>query len=441
MTTQAVPDIVTVPSAQVVTRPDLFQPRDVPPGQDHDPEKVRQLVAHWNPDEYDPIAVARDPSAPDRYIVIAGHHRLAALRQLKAPEFAVKVIEGDAADPSERERLITQAHLSNYGVASPGVAERVATVRRLQRMGWTDERIADRMRLRRSQLEDLGYLTRLPVDVMYSVGQHAQMVPIAAEIGRAVDKYAMSEETASQLYKKMLAEFEATRKAPSRYALREKLADTHRKALTRSAQPGRLEGFGEDALLAQFAEDVAQESARRKDLEDTRRNLTKCEALASELGVSIEEVKRAARVRIDELTPEQESLARETLQERTPPPMRPPETAPAPTPVGVEAQGALGDDFATRRTLAMPMPGDLSAETQPVSAAPVRPDPRQARLKVRYVGPAAPAPPPPTSLRPDVQRARETAVAPRKKAKKRRSNVIEVSPAQISYRKARKSCP
>ncbi len=493
----AVPVIVAVKPDLVVTRPDLFQPRDVPGGLDHDPAKVRQLVQHWNPDEYDPIAVARDPEDPDRYVVIAGHHRLEALKQLEVPEFAVKVLEGDVNDPEERERLRTQADLSNYAISAPGLIEQVNTVRRLRRLGWDDGRITDRMRLtRRSQLDDLGYLTHVPPDVLYSIAQHRQMAPIAAEIGRGAEKYDLSDETASQLYKQILAGFETTGKVPNRYAVREKLVAARERAQTRAAQPERLEGFGEDLVTAQFADDVRAEHARRKAYSETRRNLTSCQVLADELGVDIAEVQAAANTRLETLTPSEEQRAREIITAPAPtpaptPPAQPgddslllpfgtpqlvdqpepidadPVPAPMPTsgepqlvamptpvkPVCPPAQATMGAEFHTDRMMAMPMAAEMPSVRTPITAPPPRPDPRQASFfdkpkyeqnertgrfqRVKYTGrtpETKPAPQPPTIAdSPSSSRRQSTS-----RRKRKRATTITVDAAQITYWKPRR---
>ena len=366
-TPRAVPVIVTVKPGQVRTRPELFQPRDVPGGLDHDPGKVRQLVEHWNPDEYDPVAVTRDPSDPNAYIVIAGHHRLEALKQLGAPEFAVKVLEGDISDPIERDRLRVQADLSNYAISAPGIIERVNTVRRLRSLGWDDRRIADKMRLPKfSQLEDLGYLTHMTQDVLNSIAQHRQMTPIASEIGRGVEKYGMGEETASQLYKKILEDFEKTNKVPNRYAVRGQLAAAHLRAQTRAAQPERLAGFGEDVFSSQFADDVKAEHERRKAYSETRRHLTSCQALAEELGVDIAEVQTAANTRLETLTPTEEKQAREVITGVGPGP----EVVTAPT----KSPGTGTDDDSLFMPFGTPQPVEqiepLSEIAEPVPMPP-----------------------------------------------------------------------
>ena len=500
---RAVPVITTVKPGQVKTRPELFQPRDVPGGLDHDPAKVRQLVEHWNPDEYDPVAVTRDPSAPNSYIVIAGHHRLEALKQLGAPEFAVKVLEGDISDPRERERLKTQADLSNYAISAPGIIERVNTVRRLRGLGWDDRRIADKMRLPKlSQLEELGYLTHMTQDVLHSIAQHKQMTPIAAEIGRGVEKYGMGEETASQLYKKILENFEKTNKVPNRYAVRGQLAAAHLRAQTRAAQPERLAGFGEDVFSSQFADDVKAEHERRKAYSETRRHLTSCQALAEELGVDIAEVQAAANTRLATLTPEEEGQAREVIAGASPAPsddslLMPSgtvqtqtvgpsdgvdmdlmpwerestrEAAPELTPgsssltptskpeqacpavvIPVQTQQAtLGAEFHTSRTMAMPMAEKMPAFRAPITAPPPKVDPRQARFldkalyeqneeTGRFQSVKYTGPAPaPTDPEPPLALPVGKPKKTSTKRKGKRPSIITVSRAQISYWKPRK---
>lgn len=383
-------DYARVPLGAISTRPELFQPRDVPGGRDTDPERVRQIVQRFNPGRFEAIVVARDPARRDAYIVIAGHHRLEAAKQVGVKDVPIRVLPGNIADPAVRQKLATEADLSNYGISAPGVIEQTNTVRRLRAQGWEDQRIADEMRVRRSRVDELGAMGAAGQQVLHLAAQHRQLQPIAAEVGMAVEKGWANQEEAQAIFMRVHRDFETTGKVPNRYVLRQKLLDSYNRAQTRSAASGRLAGFDESALVAQITEDAKTESARAQEQNTIRRQLTACQALADELGVDVSEVKRAADTRLDQLTPEQEKRAREELAPETPGSQ---ETPPADSTSGVtlfgdvqpypapsadvdqdlmpwerpdyeparpaaagpppERQATMGDEFATNRTLQM----------------------------------------------------------------------------------------
>ena len=311
---KALPGFESVDPSRISTRPELFQPRDLPSGQDHDPERVRQIVERWNPDRFDPITVAKDPDNPDGFIVIAGHHRLEAAKQVAVENIPVKILNGDINDEQTRIRLQTEADLSNYAVSAPGLKEQVTTVKRLRSQAWDTSRIADEMRVKKGRVEELGYLALMPPTVLDSISQHKQLQPIAMEIGRGVEKYDLDPENAEAIYKKLLEGYAETGKVPNRHVVREQLATSHQKAVNRGADLGRLPGFGEAPDQAQFSEDIKAESKRVAQIKQIKARLTSCEALASELGVDIEQVKEAAGTRLDSLSSDEEVKARSKLE-------------------------------------------------------------------------------------------------------------------------------
>ena len=311
---KALPGFESVDPSRIRTRPELFQPRDLPSGQDHDPERVRQIVERWNPDRFDPITVAEDPDNEDGFIVIAGHHRLEAAKQVAVENIPVKILKGNINDEQTRIRLQTEADLSNYAVSAPGLKEQISTVKRLQGQSWDTHRIADEMRVKKGRVEELGYLALMPPTVLDSISQHKQLQPIAMEIGRGVEKYDLDPENAEAIYKKLLEGYEETGKVPNRHVVREQLATSHQKAINRGADLGRLPGFGEAADQAQFSEDIKAESNRVAEIKQTKARLTSCEALASELGIDIEQVKEAAGTRLDSLSTDEEVKARSKLE-------------------------------------------------------------------------------------------------------------------------------
>ena len=400
----ALPDIRQVPLSSITTRPDVFQPRDVPRGQDHDPEKVAEIVRRWNPGRFDPIAVTPDPDRPGGYIVIAGHHRLEAVRQMEIQQVPVKVLAGDITVDADRQRLVTEADLSNYGIAEPGLAEQVRTVRNLRAQDWDNSRIANEMRLRPGRVDELGWLSNLREDeiAFAAAPEHRQFLPVAIEVGRGVSEYGLTDGESQALFNRLKREFNETRRVPSKVALREQLRLNYLRAQERARQragesagaPGGQYGFAgqefeESAFLGQLLDTAAEESGRRAELQRIRRGLTSCEALASELKVDVSEVQRAAKTRETMLTADQADAVRTQMSSNDldgdgvpnaldPEPMeddsqlarRQMQESGAGDLFGAPSQATrqpgLGDEFANNRTFGMPLSGGPGSKASPM---------------------------------------------------------------------------
>ena len=316
-----IPETVNAALSAIETRPKWFQPRDTPGGVDHDPEKVKQIVRNFDPERFEALWVVRNPDTSGGYIVIAGHHRLAAARELKLGKVPIRVLEGDAANAEDRKRLLHKADVSNYLVSNPGLIEQVNTVRRMHGQDYSDRDISDAIRKRPSEVEKLRYLAAMPPDTLYFVSVHKELRGIAETLGEAKTKGWIDDEAASHLYKRTQDQFEETRKVPSKNALRQQLLDAHEKAKSRAAQPDRLAGFGENLVVAQVLDDAAVETKRQKDVADTTRSLTSCQLLAKDLGVSIDQVREAAQAKLDalDLTPAEVARARQVLEKDSTP--------------------------------------------------------------------------------------------------------------------------
>ena len=315
-TSTQIPETVNAPLSAIETRPKWFQPRDTPGGIDHDPEKVKQIVRNFDPERFEALWVVRNPDTSGGYIVIAGHHRLAAARELKLGKVPIRVLEGDAANAEDRKRLLHKADVSNYLVSNPGLIEQVNTVRRMHGQDYSDRDISDAIRKRPSEVEKLRYLAAMPPDTLFFVSVHKELRGIAETLGEAKTKGWIDDEAASHLYKRTQDQFDETRKVPSKNALRQQLLDAHEKAKLRAAQPDRLAGFGENLVVAQVLDDAAVETKRQKDVADTTRRLTSCQLLAKDLGVSIDQVREAAQAKLDalDLTPAEVARARQVLE-------------------------------------------------------------------------------------------------------------------------------
>ena len=310
MVTAAIPQTISVKLPHISTRPQWFQPRDVASGKDHDPAKVDQIVRKYDPDTFEALWVVKDPEKKDSYIVIAGHHRLEAAHRLELGEVPVRVLEGNPAKEHDRRRLAHKADVSNYLVSTPGLIEQVTTVRRMSADEYTDREISDIIRKRLPEVERLKYLAAMPIDVLTMVNVNGEMRGIAETLGEAKLKGWVDDEAASHLFKRAQDAFDETKQVPSKNALRKQLIDAFEKSKTREAQPGRMEGFGENMMIGQVFDDASAETNRQKALSDTSRRLTSCQQLADDLGVPIDTVREAAQAKLDALNLTDDQVAR-----------------------------------------------------------------------------------------------------------------------------------
>ena len=316
VTATQIPETIRASLASIETRPQWFQPRDVAAGRDHDPQKVDQIVRKYDPDTFEALWVVADPEKKGRYIVIAGHHRLEAARKLELSDVPVRVMEGNPNNEHDRRRLAHKADISNYLVSTPGLIEQVNTVRRMTEDQYSTQEMADLIRKRPADVERLKHLAAMPPDVLNMVSVNTELRGIAETLGEAKERGWVDEEAASHLFRKVQDEFESTKTVPSKNVLRKQIIAAYEKAQARPAQPDRLEGFGENLLVAQVLDDTTAETARQRELSVTNRRLTSCQQLADDLGVPIEQVRQAAQVKLDalELTSEQVDRARAVLQ-------------------------------------------------------------------------------------------------------------------------------
>ena len=310
MVTAAIPQTISVKLPHISTRPQWFQPRDVASGKDHDPAKVEQIVRKYDPDTFEALWVVKDPEKKGSYIVIAGHHRLEAAHRLELGEVPVRVLEGNPVKEHDRRRLAHKADVSNYLVSTPGLIEQVTTVRRMSADEYTDREISDIIRKRLPEVERLKYLAAMPIDVLTMVNVNGEMRGIAETLGEAKLKGWVDDEAASHLFKRAQDAFDETKRVPSKNALRKQLIDAFEKSKTREAQPGRMEGFGENTMLGQVFDDASAETNRQKAVSDTSRRLTSCQQLADDLGVPIDTVREAAQAKLDALNLTDDQVAR-----------------------------------------------------------------------------------------------------------------------------------
>ena len=301
-------------------RPDLFQGRETSSGKAFDETAVQVIVDNFDFERFDPIAVVADPDQPDRYIVIAGHHRLEAVKRLQtaAPgsdfdAVPVRILSGDINDAEQRQALVNAALLSNYTVRGTNVREDARTVGTLRSGGMSIPEIAKQMSVNQSAVRRLLWLNEVPPTIIDRAVLQPELLPAVTQLGRAKADYGLTDEQIDGVFRRLIADYEETEKIPSERVIGgtlKLLAESKGEAGT---QAGMLEGMGTDVILAEYqrraqrAEDLRTAQAR------LRSRLSSCEALALELGVDIEEIKQRANTRADELTDEQEAEVRRTL--------------------------------------------------------------------------------------------------------------------------------
>ena len=301
-------------------RPDLFQGRETSSGKAFDETAVQAIVDNFDFERFDPIAVVADPDQPGRYIVIAGHHRLEAVKRLQtaAPgsdfdAVPVRMLSGDINDAEQRQALVNAALLSNYTVRGTNVREDARTVGTLRSGGMSIAEIATQMSVNQSAVRRLLWLNEVPPTIIDRAVLQPELLPAVTQLGRAKADYGLTDEQIDGVFRRLIADYEETEKIPSERVIGgtlKLLAESNGEGGT---QAGMLEGMGTDVILAEYqrraqrAEDLRTAQAR------LRSRLSSCEALALELGVDIEEIKQRANTRADELTAEQEAEVRRTL--------------------------------------------------------------------------------------------------------------------------------
>ena len=309
------PPVQQVALDRVAVRPDLFQARDTSLGQPHDDELVRQLVENWNPERFDPLAVVADPDTGG-YIVIAGHHRLEAVKRLGHDSVPVKVLAGDVTDAADRRRLTDEAILSNFGVSAPNLQEQVRAAGLLQSSGHSDADIAKEMRIKRNEAKRLIDLHSLPPGIVGRIMIQPELMPVASELGRAKTELGMTDETIGGLFRHWATQYDETGEVPGPAVLRQKLNELAKRGRDLEGSQvrfGGLEGFGGETTMMAFQQELADAEEILREKRWLQRRLASCEKLADELGVSIPRIKELAQTRLDHLDSEQEAKVRASL--------------------------------------------------------------------------------------------------------------------------------
>ena len=268
-------------------RPDLFQGRETSSGKAFDETAVQVIVDNFDFERFDPIAVVADPDQPGRYIVIAGHHRLEAVKRLQtaAPgsdfdAVPVRILSGDINDAEQRQALVNAALLSNYTVRGTNVREDARTVGTLRSGGMSIPEIAKQMSVNQSAVRRLLWLNEVPPTIIDRAVLQPELLPAVTQLGRAKADYGLTDEQIDGVFRRLIADYEETEKIPSERVIGGALRLLAENRGEDGTQAGMLEGMGTDVILAEYqrraqrAEDLRTAQAR------LRNRLSSCEALA-----------------------------------------------------------------------------------------------------------------------------------------------------------------
>jgi len=203
----AIPQTIDVNPAELGMRPDLFQLRDVAPGQPVDPRRVAQIASNFEPGRFEAIDVARATTdAPELgiaagdLIVYSGHHRTVAAQQLGLERIPARITDVDFNDPGALKQVRQEAIIRNQTTAPLNFEERVRAYQELEDTGLETSEISAAMRTTRGQVErhlDIGRVGQAAVE---RINANPALEPAGAAVGRGVRLYGIDRETAMALF-------------------------------------------------------------------------------------------------------------------------------------------------------------------------------------------------------------------------------------------------
>ena len=305
--------IRNLPAGKVKTRPDLFQYRDVSPGLDYDAEKAADIAKNFDADKLDPLTVVANPDEPGSYVVIAGHHRRAALDLMGKKQVPVRIVRGDLSDPADRKRLKDNAILSNYTQGESSPLETARSLRALAE-GGSLKAAAERMTaLTKTNRLRIVRLAGLPDSIIAQAQQRPELLAAAEQLGWAVDRYQWPEDAALSMWSVWMGFNDRKKRLPNPAALRVTLEQVQKRRRQRQkAADGTAETqFGFDfgdaetqAIVSALQAAIKGGEQQALELRQLRRELKDCLALGKQLRVkgTMRPFQKAANARIRDLT-------------------------------------------------------------------------------------------------------------------------------------------
>lgn len=272
-----------VPTDQIRTDPAL-QARATDVGQTFSRARVNDIVKNYNPDLMTPLIVAPDPRNPGGYLVGAGFHRLAALKEMGLPA-DVQIVNLDLRDPAQFDKFRSIADASNATQHPLSLKERITVIDRsgTQDVGQLRSQFPA---FNDQQIRDAQYISQLPGHVIEKLDKLPESSPltgIAAEVGYGQKAYGLTPQEGESLFNRLTAGTKA--KLPTRAAVRETI-DKFGAIVQQRAQMGMFAsdtGFGASNRVL----DAMAEHARlTKEVDVAKRTLTRDLAGAKRLGMT-----------------------------------------------------------------------------------------------------------------------------------------------------------
>ena len=369
----------TVSVARLTSRPDVFQYREAGAA-GYDEAHVQRIVGEFQLERFDPLLVVADPDRSGHYVVLGGHHRLEAARRLRLQDVPITVLQGDISSAEGRRVLVDEAIITNYGRRPTNIREDARAARALHDNGRNITEVGATLGKTATEVNKLLWFSNLPTGSQQLAVDAPDLQPAAIETGRAVETYGLSPAGADAVLRRIYQDSIASGKSPppasqirERWRQASVLAEAQRST-------GGLPGFeaSTDVLVAGWQQAGSEAAGLAADRQRLDRRLSSCAALAAELGVSIEDVQRAAASRREELTAGQEAKVREALtgyrEAATGAPETPPPAAPSAmaSPVVAEMTEEEREEAERRRAReAMATSGgDMFGESPVIGTAP-----------------------------------------------------------------------
>ncbi|HZP56205.1 MAG TPA: ParB N-terminal domain-containing protein [Dehalococcoidia bacterium] len=327
----------TVPPGRIREAPEDFQARQTAEGKSYGEARVNDIVKNYDPELMQPLIVVPDPHDPAGYVLLAGHHRLEALRRmgLDAP---VQIAQLDITDPAQLARARAIADASNATQHPLSLKERINVIRRAgtqdvgelrsQFPAMNDQTIRD--------AQAIGELPGHVVDKLDALPDSAPEIGIAAEIGSGVRRFGLTQTDAEALFNRLTAG--AKSKMPTRAAVRDTI-DKFGKVVADRAQADMFAGAQGEMFAAHKSAllDAIDEYARlTQTIQKQARDLARKIKGAVELGVSEDRPEiRAAQAKLAALEDQRAGLERDFAATMASPQERPIATASSTAETGV----------------------------------------------------------------------------------------------------------
>lgn len=207
-------ELANLPHDVPTLRPDLFQARDVPPGEAFDETRVNDLMNTFDPTKVVPGLIAKDTNSGEQ-VVVSGHHRLEVLKRQAAAgqypdEAQWRVVNADLNNPEHVDALKRLAVIENYTTGATNLRADLNAYSTLKSTGMDMRDIAGEIGRPLNKpgagdapsVQDLDYLSVLPKDIIDRLVQEPGTIPLAAEVARAARAFDLNDTNVRSLLKR-----------------------------------------------------------------------------------------------------------------------------------------------------------------------------------------------------------------------------------------------